>query len=262
MTAPADRRWTIGEVARASGLTVRTLYHYDEIGLVSAGERTPAGHRRYTPADLRRLYRVRALRRLGLSLEEIRTAIDQSSDDPAAIRALLTAQLSELDAHADRIADLRNRIRGLLNQLDSSGMPETDQFLAALERMITIESYLTEEQLDALASRRAELGEESVEALRQKWLMAARKLHRHVLDGTPVDDPRVRELADQWESVVAAMRTSVESIDTQVTAAVGRMWQDNGAAIGADLNEKIGWAGSGVGMAEVFEYLERIRGAR
>ncbi|MFI6739357.1 MerR family transcriptional regulator [Nonomuraea sp. NPDC050451] len=65
------RRWTIGELAKASGVTVRTLYHYDEIGLARAGERTASGHRRYTEADLRRLYRVRALRGLGLSLEEI-----------------------------------------------------------------------------------------------------------------------------------------------------------------------------------------------
>ncbi|MFD0476938.1 MerR family DNA-binding transcriptional regulator [Nonomuraea thailandensis] len=54
-----ERRWSIGELAKASGVTIRTLYHYEEIGLVPASERTPSGHRRYTEADLRRLYRVR-----------------------------------------------------------------------------------------------------------------------------------------------------------------------------------------------------------
>ncbi|GII88878.1 hypothetical protein Ssi03_68680 [Sphaerisporangium siamense] len=49
------RRWSIGELARATGVTVRTLHHYDEIGLVPASERTASGHRRYTEGDLRRL---------------------------------------------------------------------------------------------------------------------------------------------------------------------------------------------------------------
>jgi MerR family transcriptional regulator, thiopeptide resistance regulator len=59
-------RWSIGQLAQASGLTVRALRHYDAVGLLKASERTASGHRRYTEADLRRLYRVRALRSLGL----------------------------------------------------------------------------------------------------------------------------------------------------------------------------------------------------
>ncbi|GAA3664469.1 hypothetical protein GCM10022420_049470 [Streptomyces iranensis] len=70
------RRWSIGELARASGVTVRALRHYDEVGLVRASGRTGAGHRRYTAEDLRRLYRVRALCGLGLSLAEIGDALD------------------------------------------------------------------------------------------------------------------------------------------------------------------------------------------
>jgi DNA-binding transcriptional MerR regulator len=63
--------WKIGELARATGLTVRTLHHYDEIGLLAPGRRTYGGHRLYTADDVRRLYRVVALRALGLSLDEV-----------------------------------------------------------------------------------------------------------------------------------------------------------------------------------------------
>ena len=66
-----ERRWRIGELAAATGLTVRTLHHYDAVGLLAPAERSAAGHRRYTSADVHRLYRVVALRQLGLSLEEI-----------------------------------------------------------------------------------------------------------------------------------------------------------------------------------------------
>ena len=65
----------IGELAERAGLTVRTLHHDDQIGLVRASERTEAGHRRYSEADVRRLYQVMALRSLGVPLARIARAL-------------------------------------------------------------------------------------------------------------------------------------------------------------------------------------------
>jgi DNA-binding transcriptional MerR regulator len=61
MTAAADRRWKIGELARATGLTVRTLHHYDAVGLLPPSERSEAGYRLYTRTDVERLYEIVAL---------------------------------------------------------------------------------------------------------------------------------------------------------------------------------------------------------
>ncbi|MFD1047756.1 MerR family transcriptional regulator [Kibdelosporangium lantanae] len=56
-TGDADQaRWSVGAVAKASGLTVRTLHHYDELGLLTPSARTHSGHRRYTEGDLNRLF--------------------------------------------------------------------------------------------------------------------------------------------------------------------------------------------------------------
>ncbi|MDQ3053793.1 MAG: MerR family DNA-binding transcriptional regulator, partial [Actinomycetota bacterium] len=66
MTVAEGRNRKIGQLARSSGLTVRTLHHYDHIGLVRPSARTPSGHRLYNDADIRRLYEVIALRDLGL----------------------------------------------------------------------------------------------------------------------------------------------------------------------------------------------------
>ncbi|VXC02751.1 MerR family transcriptional regulator [Citricoccus sp. K5] len=68
---------TVGETASVTGVTVRTLHHYDEIGLVSPAARSSAGYRLYTPADLERLQQVVAYRRLGLGLEDIAAAIEE-----------------------------------------------------------------------------------------------------------------------------------------------------------------------------------------
>jgi DNA-binding transcriptional MerR regulator len=74
----------VGEVSALAGITIRTLHHYDRIGLLSPSERTAAGYRRYTPADLDRLHRVLVYRELGFSLEEVATLLDDPDADPAA----------------------------------------------------------------------------------------------------------------------------------------------------------------------------------
>lgn len=92
----------VGQVARLAGISVRTLHHYDEIGLLRPAERTRAGYRRYTEQDLERLEQVLFYRELGFSLEDI-TAI---LDDPTADRMthlrrqheLLTARINRLRA--------------------------------------------------------------------------------------------------------------------------------------------------------------------
>ncbi|MEO3778198.1 MerR family transcriptional regulator [Micromonospora sp. B11E3] len=92
--------WTVGRVAKAAGVTVRTLHHYDEIGLLSPSGRSPAGYRRYDDADLERLQLIRYYRELGFPLEEIATILDDPDTDPAAHlrrqHELLTGRITRL----------------------------------------------------------------------------------------------------------------------------------------------------------------------
>jgi len=74
----------VGEVAALAGVTVRTLHHYDRIGLVSPSGRSGAGYRQYAPADLDRLYQVLLYRELGFPLEEVAILLDAPDADPAA----------------------------------------------------------------------------------------------------------------------------------------------------------------------------------
>ena len=74
--------WTVGELARLAGITVRTLHHYDRIGLVRPSERTSAGYRCYDGRDLDRLQQVLVYRELGFPLEEVATLLDDPSADP------------------------------------------------------------------------------------------------------------------------------------------------------------------------------------
>lgn len=77
------KQWIVSEVARMAHVTVRTLHHYDDIGLLHPSERTDAGYRLYSRAELERLHLVLLYRELGFSLE----AIGQLLDEPALDRA-------------------------------------------------------------------------------------------------------------------------------------------------------------------------------
>src|SRR6516225_3246039 len=63
--------YKVGEVARVAGVSVRTLHHYDEIGLLVPSGRSPAGYRLYSADDLRRLQQILLYRELEFSLDEI-----------------------------------------------------------------------------------------------------------------------------------------------------------------------------------------------
>jgi len=99
---------TVGQVAEQLGVTVRTLHHYDDIGLLVPSERTSAGYRLYTAGDITRLQHVVVYRRLGFALAEIAVLLDEKAvaDGGAVIghlRRQRTAVLSRLDEMRDLV---------------------------------------------------------------------------------------------------------------------------------------------------------------
>lgn len=95
--------FTVGELARLTGVTVRALHHYDELGLVVPSERTAAGYRLYAHADVRRLQQVLLFKELGVPLEDI----------PAAIAG------GDLQRHRDALVEKRARIDRMIAALDA-----------------------------------------------------------------------------------------------------------------------------------------------
>ncbi|QER87780.1 MerR family DNA-binding transcriptional regulator [Streptomyces tendae] len=127
-----EDHWTVGQVAELADVTVRTLHHYDAVGLVRPSARTPAGYRAYAAGDVERLRQVLAYRRLGFGLREI---------------AELVA-----DPHTDAVAHLR-RLRGLLLERRD----RADAMVAAIDRELTARArgvtVSPEEQLEMVGPR-------------------------------------------------------------------------------------------------------------
>src|SRR5215469_16736947 len=109
----------VGRVAELAGVTVRTLHHYDEIGLVRPSARTVAGYRAYSASDVERLREVLAYRRLGFGLREVADLVSDPSTDAVAhlrrLRGLLLEQRDRADVMVTAIdRELTAREKGLV----------------------------------------------------------------------------------------------------------------------------------------------------
>ncbi|PWK71850.1 DNA-binding transcriptional MerR regulator [Streptomyces sp. CG 926] len=99
--------YSVGQVAGFAAVTVRTLHHYDEIGLLSPSGRSHAGHRRYDDADLDRLQRILFYRELGFPLDEVAVLLDDPETDQ---REHLRRQHALLTDRIDRLQQMAKAV--------------------------------------------------------------------------------------------------------------------------------------------------------
>jgi DNA-binding transcriptional MerR regulator len=110
------RSLTVGAAARLAGVTVRTLHHYHEIGLLEPSGRSQAGYRRYADADLERLQRIRFYRELGFGLDEIKEVMSDGGTDASAHLRRQHAMLR------DRIRRLERMVAAVDKALEARSM--------------------------------------------------------------------------------------------------------------------------------------------
>ena len=142
---PSVRR--IGEIAAATGMTVRTLHYYEEIGLITPTARTDAGHRLYGPDALEQLYRISFLRQLGLPLDRIRATMASGPDD---LRSVMADHLDAVEARLATEQRLRTRLVGLLDTIDAATGAKTDTNTCTNTRTNSGTGIATGDLLDVL----------------------------------------------------------------------------------------------------------------
>lgn len=107
--------WTVGQVADLFDVTVRTLHHYDEIGLLVPSERSRAGYRLYTAEDLTRLQQVVVYRRLEMPLEEIATLLDRGEDAADHLRRQRATVMTRLDELRELVSAIDRALEREMN---------------------------------------------------------------------------------------------------------------------------------------------------
>jgi DNA-binding transcriptional MerR regulator len=164
--------YSIGELARRTGLTVKTIRYYSDAGLVPPTDRTAAGYRRYDLDAVARLGLIRTLRELGLDLATIRKILDRET-------ALSDVAAAHAEALTVQIQTMRLRRAILKAVADRGSTPEELERMHKLsidEHRLLVEEFLDTvfaDRTDLVAARRnhtPELPEDPTEAQLDAWL--------------------------------------------------------------------------------------------
>ncbi|WP_411552552.1 MerR family transcriptional regulator [Paenibacillus lautus] len=126
------RHWKVGDLAKLTGLTVRTLRFYDQIGLFSPSGQTESGHRLYNELDLSRLHQILSLKELGLSLEEIKSALNGERISPLEIVEL---QIDQIKEQIKRQQKLLEQLRYVSKLMQGKAELTVEDFTGLLQAM-------------------------------------------------------------------------------------------------------------------------------
>ena len=236
----AGQTWKVGELAKRTGLTVRTLHHYEEIGLLAPSERTRSGHRLYGPADVERLQKIVGLRQLGLPLEGIRAALDGG----ATLASVLAQQVEHMRERIALERRLCERLESVQRWLRSTGEVSVDALIESMELTMKIESHYTAEQLEYLKQRRAQLGEDRIREVEAAWPALIAAVRAEMEKGTDPSSERMQTLAQQWSGLVQEFTGSAPGIRVAAGRAFSSKVDQPGGFMGIDqaLAEYVGRA--------------------
>jgi MerR family transcriptional regulator, thiopeptide resistance regulator len=210
-------RWKIGELARIAGVTVRALHHYDSVGLLVPSERTGSGHRLYSAADVERLYRLLALKEVGLPLEEIGPLLNGEDGTKDTVQR----HLGRVEQQLGALERLRLRLTRLLAALEDGDEESTRHLLDAMEAMKMFEKYYTPEQLQQLEERRNELGEDQIKAVEQEWAEIYAKLADLRARNVDPSAPEAQAVGDRAGELIQMFTGG----DPGITESLRRMYQ-------------------------------------
>jgi len=222
---------TVSEVARLSGVSVRTLHHYDEIGLLKPGSVGANGYRYYGREELLRLQQILFHRELGFPLERIRAVLDDPGFDR---RAALRSHREHLAAQARRYRDLVRTLDRTLAELEG----ETDVNEKAMfkgfdpETQARHESWLADRygegirtQIDDTKARMKDWGQSDYDALQAEVEDIEAGIAQAMLQGLPADSESVGRVIGRLHAWVA--RSWKQPPTAEAFKGLGRLYQDN-----------------------------------
>lgn len=181
----------VGELARRTGLTVRTLHHYDEVGLLKPSGRSEAGYRLYSPSDVQRLHGIQTLRQMGLPLSDIAALL---AGDGMAPEQIIGQQIRALDQQIAQATELRGRLSLLRDGLEAGAEPDMGDWLQALALMATYGKYFSAAELKHIFSH--------WHRIEADWLVVRDQVRQAMDEGLPIDAPAVQALAYRWMALM------------------------------------------------------------
>ena len=215
------------EFARLSGVTVRTLHHYDRLGLLKPSRYTQAGYRLYSEQDLGRLQQIVTLKFIGLSLKQIKEILNRESFD---LGEALRVQ-REAIAHKREQMDLTLKaIRKAEQAMTLSGKPDWETFKKIIEvismqnNMEWTKQYYSEEAQQEIAKRAATVPPDVIEQAQRDWPVLIKKVEHAIAAGEKPEGAEAQALAEQWVTLVQGFTGG----NKEIQSGLNKMYADRG----------------------------------
>jgi DNA-binding transcriptional MerR regulator len=200
----------VGDLASQTGVSVRTLHYYDEIGLLSPSQRTQTGYRLYTEDDIIRLQQIVSLRQIGFSLEQIRECLEQSQFSPHHVVQLYLSRLKE---QMELQQQLYQRLAAIAAHLQSAQTISIQEFIQLIEVTMMIGKYYTPQQQDYLKERREMLGLERIRQVEAEWQELIAQARSAMQNGIGPTSEAVQELARRSQALIQEFTGGDAGID-------------------------------------------------
>lgn len=217
-----NKLYQASEFARMTGVTVRTLHHYDRLGLLKPQGRTAAGYRLYGERDFARLQQIVTLKFLRLPLKQIKSLLDRNALD---LETTLRLQREILGERRRQIEFAIEAIEQAENIIRSGGEPDW-QALAKIIEVIEMQNnwdwvkkYYTEEQLSELARRGTP---EVLERAEREWAVLIKEVEQAAADGVDPKSERAQALAARWSALIEEFTGG----DPEILANLKRLYAD------------------------------------
>lgn len=189
----------IGELARQTGLTVRALRYYEEVGLLVPSERMESGYRLYGTEEIKKLHRILSLRQLGLSLNEIRSCLE---DPDFSLDQMIHNQLKQLEEEMELQKRLHHQLEMLADYIQRSEKISVDELIKTIRIMKTQHKYFTPEQQEFIHERFKKVGKERIHEVEQEWAKLFAEVRAEMEKGTDPSDEVLKPLITRWQDLL------------------------------------------------------------
>jgi len=190
--------YKVGELSQKTGVTVRTLHHYDEVGLLAPSGRTDSGHRLYTEEDVIKLQQILSMKELGFSLVEIGSCIYEKKFSLAQVVNMHTEQVkAELEAKKQ----LKIQLEILGEHLEDPKRFRVENLFEVISMLCKLPNYFNADQLDKLRKQKEKVGDARIRRVEKEWPQLMAEIDTEMKAGTDPTSPVVRKLAVKWKSL-------------------------------------------------------------
>ena len=217
------RLYKAQEFAERAGVTVRTLHHYDRLGLLAPSGRTEAGYRLYSDRDLVRLEQILALKFIGFPLQEIRRLLKRDARDLEGAlrrqRILILEKRRRLDLAVDAIQRAENAA-ATGDPADWEAIQKIIEVIHMQDTMEWAKKYYTEQALESLAKR--QVSAEVIEQAQRDWAVLIQEVEAALAEGEDPVSAKSQALAERWRKLIEGFTGG----DPEVQKGLNKLYAD------------------------------------